>query len=117
MTALTLGVISWNIWFLAIAFIIVCLFMMLIILIQKPKGGGLSGAFGGGAGGGSEQAMFGGGVGDVLTIITVVCFVAFLGLAMGLTWAINPSADVETDGEDGTTQTTGIDDSDKDEDE
>ncbi len=65
-------------------FVLVCLFMMLVILIQKPKGGGLSGAFGGA--GGSSQAVFGAKVGDVLTWITVISFIAFLGLAMGMAW-------------------------------
>lgn len=67
-------------------FVFVCLFMMLVILIQKPKGGGLTGAFGGA--GGAVQTAFGSKVGDLLTWITVVCFVIFLLLAMGLTWQI-----------------------------
>lgn len=83
---------GWGVWLMAIAFTLVCLFMMLVILIQKPKGGGLSGAFGGGAGGGSAGAVVGAGIGDVLTIITVVCFLAFLGLAMGLTWSTAPAS-------------------------
>lgn len=73
---------------LAVAFTVVCVFLMLVILIQKPKGGGLSGAFGGS--GGSAQAAFGAKTGDVLTWFTVVCFVLFLLLAVGLTWAIRP---------------------------
>ena len=77
-------------WLLAIGFILVCLIMMLVILVQKPKGGGLSGAFGGGAGGGSDRSFVGARAGDVLTWITVGCFVAFLLLAMGLTWRISP---------------------------
>lgn len=71
-----------------IAFILVCAVMMLVVLIQKPKGGGLSGAFGG-AGGGSSQAVFGSKVGDVLTWVTVGCFVLFLLLAGTLTIQIN----------------------------
>ncbi|MEM6926682.1 MAG: preprotein translocase subunit SecG, partial [Myxococcota bacterium] len=59
--------------FLATLFVGVCLFMMFIILIQKPKGGGLSGAFGGAGGG--ESSFVGAKVGDVLTIITVACFI------------------------------------------
>lgn len=74
------------VWTMLLAFILVCALMMLVILIQKPRGGGLSGAFGG-AGGGS-QAVFGARVGDVLTWVTVGFFVTFLGLAMGLTYAI-----------------------------
>lgn len=76
---------------LAIAFCVVCVFMMLVILIQKPKGGGLSGAFGGSAGSASD--MFGAKAGDVLTWFTVVCFLMFLVLAMGLTWTMRPNRD------------------------
>lgn len=79
---------NWIIIPMAIVFVIVCLFLMLVILIQKPKGGGLSGAFGGA--GGSANAAFGAKTGDVLTWFTVVCFVLFILLAMGLTWAIHP---------------------------
>lgn len=71
---------------MATLFVLTCLFMILIILIQKPKGGGLSGAFGGA--GGSAQAAFGAKTGDLLTTITIGCFVVFLGLAIGLTYAI-----------------------------
>lgn len=78
---------------LAILFCLVCLFMILVILIQKPKGGGLAGAFGGS--GGSSQAVFGAKTGDVLTWFTVVCFTAFLLLAMGLTWSIKPDLEAE----------------------
>lgn len=73
---------------MAVGFTLICLIMMLVVLIQKPKGGGLSGAFGGGAGGGSSEAFIGGKVGDVLTWTTVVCFILFLLLAMGMTWGI-----------------------------
>lgn len=92
MSTLAAGL-SWEVWLMGIAFAVVCVFMMLVILIQKPKGGGLSGAFGGGAGGGSAGAVVGARVGDVLTIVTVVCFLLFLGLAMGLTWSTKPSTD------------------------
>jgi len=76
---------------MATAFVLISLFMILVILIQKPKGGGLSGAFGGA--GGSSQAAFGAKTGDLLTLITTGCFVAFLLLAGGLTYAIR--ADVK----------------------
>jgi preprotein translocase subunit SecG len=82
---LTLGA-NMTVSIMATMFVLVCLFMMLIILIQKPKGGGLSGAFGGA--GGSAQAAFGAKTGDLLTTITIGCFVLFLGLAIGLTYAI-----------------------------
>lgn len=81
---------GWTEWLLALGFVAICLIMMLVILIQKPKGGGLSGAFGGGAGGGSERSFVGARAGDVLTWITVACFLTFLLLAMGLTWQISP---------------------------
>lgn len=74
---------------LSIAFVVICILMMLIILAQKPKGGGLSGAFGG-AGGGSTQTAFGAKTGDVMTWATIVLFVLFLAVAMGLTWATRP---------------------------
>ncbi len=75
--------------FLAAAFVFVSLFMMLVVLIQKPKGGGLSGAFGGAGGG--ETSFVGARIGDFLTWLTVGCFLAFLLLAMMLTWNINPT--------------------------
>jgi len=84
----------WAITLMGIGLIFVCALLILIILIQKPKGGGLSAAFGGG--GGSAGAAFGTKTGDVLTWVTVGLFVAFLGLAMGLTWAIRPAADPTT---------------------
>ena len=84
-----LAQITWSIRVMAIIFVFVSVFMMLVILIQKPKGGGLSGAFGGA--GGSDTSFVGAKVGDFLTYLTVGCFLAFLLLAMGLTWAINPT--------------------------
>ena len=78
---------------LAIFFFIVCVLMMLVILIQRPKGGGLAGAFGGVGGG--QQSAFGAKVGDVLTWVTVGFFVAFLFLAMGLTWHIKAEQEVQ----------------------
>lgn len=83
---LTLGV--WYVNLMAVLFVGVCLFMMLVILIQKPRSGGLVGAFGGS---GAVQQAFGSKVGDLLTWFTVGCFIAFLLLAMGLTWAIKPA--------------------------
>ena len=55
----------------------------MIILVQRPQGGGLASAFGG-AGGGSTDTVFGGRVGDALTVMTVVAFVLFLGIAVSL---------------------------------
>ncbi len=79
---------QWYVSMLAILFAGICLFMIMVILIQKPRGGGLSGAFGGS--GGNAQAAFGAKTGDVLTWFTVICFAAFLLLAVGLTWSIKP---------------------------
>jgi preprotein translocase subunit SecG len=97
---------------MAMLFALTCLFMMLVILIQKPKGGGLSGAFGGA--GGSAQAAFGAKTGDLLTTITIACFVVFLGLAIGLTYAIRadvapkvPNAVTPVSGTPATTGSTG----------
>ena len=68
---------------LTVVFILISAVMILIILVQRPQGGGLAGAFGG-AGGGSTDTVFGGRVGDALTVMTVVAFAAYLVLAIGL---------------------------------
>ena len=51
--------------------------LVLIVLVQRPQGGGLSGAFGG-AGGGGTDTVFGGRVGDALTVATTIIAAAFL---------------------------------------
>ena len=91
--------VSWAIGLTAVLFALVSLVMMLIILVQRPKGGGLSGAFGGSAS--NEGAFIGGKIGDVLTYLTVAFFVAFIVLAMTLTWATTPdvAAGVGSDAE------------------
>ena len=80
--------------------------MILIILVQRPQGGGLASAFGG-AGGGGTDTVFGGRVGDALTVMTVVAFILFLGTAVALNLvesktiadeSIEPAAAVTTDG-------------------
>jgi len=68
---------------LTIVLIVISIAMILIILVQRPQGGGLASAFGG-AGGGGTDTVFGGRVGDALTIMTVVAFVLFLGTAVAL---------------------------------
>jgi preprotein translocase subunit SecG len=68
--------------YLTIGLIVISVAMILIILVQRPQGGGLASAFGGGGGG--NDTVFGGRVGDALTIMTVVAFVLFLGLAVAL---------------------------------
>ena len=64
-------------------FIVISVALILIILVQRPAGGGLAGAFGG-AGGGGTESVFGGRVGDALTVMTVVAFCVYLGLAIAL---------------------------------
>lgn len=68
---------------LTVLFILVSAVMILIVLVQRPQGGGLAGAFGGAAGGGTDT-VFGGRVGDALTVMTVIAFAAYLLLAIGL---------------------------------
>jgi preprotein translocase subunit SecG len=65
-----------------IGLIVISVAMVLIILVQRPQGGGLASAFGGGGGG--NDTVFGGRVGDALTVMTVIAFVLFLGLAVAL---------------------------------
>ncbi len=78
-------------WFVIVTvlFMLVALAMVLIILVQRPQGGGLAGAFGG-AGGSSTDTVFGGRVGDALTVATVVAFVLYLSLAIALNILDNP---------------------------
>jgi preprotein translocase subunit SecG len=68
---------------LTIVLIAISIAMILIILVQRPQGGGLASAFGG-AGGGGTDTVFGGRVGDALTVMTVVAFILFLGTAVAL---------------------------------
>ncbi|MCZ6735027.1 MAG: preprotein translocase subunit SecG [Planctomycetota bacterium] len=70
-------------WVVTVVFVIVAVVMVLIILVQRPQGGGLAGAFGG-AGGAGTETVFGGRVGDALTVATVLAFVVYLALAIAL---------------------------------
>ncbi len=70
-------------------FMVVSTVMILVILMQRPKGGGLSAAFGGSSAG-SADSLLGGRVGDTLTWVTVVAFVLYLGLAIGLNMSAGP---------------------------
>jgi preprotein translocase subunit SecG len=97
---------------LTIVLIVISIAMILIILVQRPQGGGLASAFGG-AGGGGTDTVFGGRVGDALTVMTVITFVLFLGVAVALNLVESktlgeaepaPATIVSTD--DGTTATT-----------
>jgi protein translocase SecG subunit len=86
-----------NMWFfiLTIIFVVAAVSMILIILVQRPQGGGLAGAFGG-AGGSGTDTVFGGRVGDALTTMTVVAFLVYLGLAIGLNRVDTVSNEVAT---------------------
>ena len=72
-------------WFIlgTVIFIVASVILVLIILAQRPQGGGLAGAFGGSGGGGTDTA-FGGKTGDVLTMATIVAFVAYMLIAVFL---------------------------------
>lgn len=87
------GIIKMNQTFLylTIGLIVISVAMVLIILVQRPQGGGLASAFGGGGGG--NDTVFGGRVGDALTVMTVVAFILFLGLAVSLNLVESKSAE------------------------
>lgn len=80
---------------LTVLFIIVSAVMILIVLVQRPQGGGLAGAFGGASGGGTDT-VFGGRVGDALTVMTVIAFTAYILLAIGLNVMDNNRAPTAT---------------------
>ena len=89
---------------LTVLFIIVSAVMILIVLVQRPQGGGLAGAFGGASGGGTDT-VFGGRVGDALTVMTVIAFTAYILLAIGLNvmdnnrTTVTPAANVSPAGQ------------------
>lgn len=83
---LTLAASQWIIGGLVVLGIVASVLMILTILIQRPQGGGLAAAFGG-AGAGSGQTAFGAKTGDALTIMTIVVFIFWLLVSMGLVYA------------------------------
>lgn len=74
--------------FIAVTFIVVCIFLVLLILIQDPKGGG-GGLFGGG--GGSNSILSSSGASDLLTQMTKYTAIAFGTLCIVLTIVTKPS--------------------------
>ncbi len=80
-----------NYWvgLLVVVFVLISVLMILVVLIQRPQGGGLSGAFGA-ASEGAGQTALGVETGDVLTTATIGVFLAFLGLAIGLNYVVQP---------------------------
>lgn len=83
---LTLAANQWVVGGLVVLGIVASLLMILTILIQRPQGGGLAAAFGG-AGAGSGQTAFGAKTGDALTIMTIVVFIFWLLVSIGLVFA------------------------------
>lgn len=83
---LTLAANQWVVGGLVVLGIVASLLMILTILIQRPQGGGLAAAFGG-AGAGSGQTAFGAKTGDALTIMTIVVFIFWLLVSIGLVYA------------------------------
>ncbi|MBX3362341.1 MAG: preprotein translocase subunit SecG [Phycisphaeraceae bacterium] len=82
----TLAANQWLVGGLVVLGIVASVLMILTILIQRPQGGGLAAAFGG-AGAGSGQTAFGAKTGDALTIMTIVVFIFWLLVSMGLVYA------------------------------
>ncbi|MBL0926876.1 MAG: preprotein translocase subunit SecG [Phycisphaerales bacterium] len=90
MTAL-LAEMNWNALgtgALVVLFMVVSFFLIITILIQRPQGGGLSAAFGSDVGAG--QTAFGAKTGDALTTATIMFFVLFVGVAVGLNFMVRP---------------------------
>lgn len=83
---LTLAASQWLVGGLIVLGIFASVLMILTILIQRPQGGGLAAAFGG-AGAGSGQTAFGAKTGDALTIATIVVFIFWLLVSIGLVHA------------------------------
>lgn len=76
--------------FLAVIYVIVCVFLILVVLLQAGKGGGMGAAFGGGAGG--SQTVFGGaGAGNFLTRLTWASAVLFMVLSGTLAYMSSSS--------------------------
>lgn len=88
----SLAAIRWWAQALAVLLIIVCILLIILVLLQKGKGAGLAAAFGGAGG----QSAFGSKTGDVFTWITIVAAVAFLLLAMIVTFVYKPVSTLDS---------------------
>ena len=73
---------------LAVALLLLGLFLILLVLIQRGKGGGLAGAFGGAGG----SSAFGSRAGDAFTKITIYVAAAWVLLIMILIKTTQPPA-------------------------
>jgi preprotein translocase subunit SecG len=74
--------------FLAVVYVIVCIFLILVVLLQAGKGGGMGAAFGGGA----SQTVFGAtGAGNFLTRLTWISAVLFMVLSGSLAYLSSSS--------------------------
>lgn len=105
MSLVLLALPAWSVALFVALFFFICVVLILTVLIQRPQGGGLSGAFGSNAG--SGQTAFGTKTGDALTIATISMFVIYVLAAVGLNYAVRPSAiAAPTPAATGTSETT-----------
>lgn len=84
---------SWLVGLMVVGFVVISCLLMIIVLLQRPQGGGLSEAFGA-SGAGAGNTAFGARVGDALTMATIIIFIAFLGIAIALNYAVQPGGPV-----------------------
>jgi preprotein translocase subunit SecG len=80
---------------LAIALLLLGLFLILLVLIQRGKGGGLAGAFGGAGG----SSAFGSRAGDTFTRITIYVAAGWILLIMILIKTTQPAPITATNAE------------------
>jgi preprotein translocase subunit SecG len=83
----SLALATWAVNLLILLMLAVAVLLILTVLIQRPQGGGLSAAFGSA---GSGQTAFGTKTGDALTVATVIMFIVFVLVAIGLNFGMKP---------------------------